>query len=345
MAVEYKTLDQKADLYHCENGVIHLTGQIGLDEHSRDNLNTKVAEVPFIPDAKCPRWEQFMREITAGDAELSQYLQMLFGYCLTGDAAQEIFILHGEGRNGKGVYTRTLLKLLGEYGGVISQDLLMNSPNQHPTQFAYLYGKRCVVAQETDQDCRLNENQVKMLTGGDSIQCRRMREDFWEFQPTHKILLATNHVPTIRGSDNGIWRRIKLIPFNVIFKDQDKTLEPTLAAELPGILQWALKGLKLLNLLGGFVEPAVAKIAREEYRAEMSTVQQFVEDMCILDPALSTESSKIYLNFEMYCKEHGHYLCSQRKLSNDLARLGVQNGKTNRCRVKIGIGLINPEIN
>lgn len=339
MAAEYKTLDKKTDLYHCENGVIRLSGKVAIEEHCRDHLNTKVADVPYILDAKCPRWEQFMREITAGDTELSRYLQMLFGYCLTGDAAQEVFILHGEGRNGKGVYTRTLLKLLGEYGGVISQDLLMNSPNQHPTQFAYLYGKRCVVAQETDQDCRLNENQVKMLTGGDSIQCRRMREDFWEFQPTHKILLATNHVPTIRGSDNGIWRRIRLIPFNVIFKDQDKSLEPTIASELPGILQWALRGLELLNLLGGFAEPAVAKIAREEYRAEMSTVQQFVEDRCTLSPELTAESSKIYQNFKLYCEEHGHYLCSQRKLSNDLAKLGVKNGKTSSLRVKIGIGL------
>jgi putative DNA primase/helicase len=339
MAVEYKSLDKKTDLYHCENGVVRLSGQTELGEHSRDHLNTKVSEVPYIPDAKCPRWEQFMREITAGDDELSRYLQMLFGYCLTGDASQELFILHGEGRNGKGVYTRTLLKLLGEYGGVISQDLLMNSPNQHPTQFAYLYGKRCVVAQETDQDCRLNENQVKMLTGGDSIQCRRMREDFWEFQPTHKILLATNHVPTIRGSDNGIWRRIKLIPFTVIFKEQDNTLEPAITAELPGILQWALRGLGLLNMLGGFVEPEAAKKAREEYREEMSIVQQFVDDRCTLDPAKSVESSKLYQSFKLYCEEHGHYLCSQRKLGNDLAKLGIKQGKTTHLRVKIGIGL------
>lgn len=104
----------------------------------------------------------------------------------------------------------------------------MAAPNQHPTQFAYLYGKRCVVAQETDQDVRLNENQVKNLTGGDPIQARRMREDFWEFDPTHKIFLATNYLPLVRGSDNGIWRRLKTIPFNVTFGTPELPLDSKL---------------------------------------------------------------------------------------------------------------------
>lgn len=338
MAVDYRALDQKTELFHCENGVINLSRDArAIQEHNRENLNTQVSEIPFIPGAKCPRWESFIFEVTAGNRDLARYLQQVFGYCLTGIPTQELFILHGGGNNGKGAMTRVLLKLLGEYAGAISQDLLMNSPNQHPTQFAYLYGKRCVVAQETGRDCTLNENQVKMLTGGDPIQCRRMREDFWSFEPTHKILLTTNNIPTIRGSDNGIWRRIKLIPFSVQF-EPDLNLEPALHAELPGILQWALAGYELYNMLGGFQEPDVVKVAKEQYRADMSLVLQFVEDKCVLSPEASVETAKLYQNFKMYCEEYGHHPYSCRTFSGDLPA-SIKNGRTNSARIKIGIGL------
>jgi putative DNA primase/helicase len=339
MSKSYSELDRRIDIFHCANGVISLDHDIKkLREHNKDNLNTKYSEIPFIPDSKCPRWLRFIDEVTGGDKDLARYLQMVVGYCLTGIAAQELFILHGGGNNGKGVFTRVLIKLLGEYAGPISQDLLMASPNQHPTQFAYLYGKRAVVAQETDDDCKLNENQVKMLTGGDPIQCRRMREDFWEFEPTHKILLATNKVPIIHGSDHGIWRRIKLIPFLVTFTP-DLTLETILATEMPGIFQWAIGGYSLFNMLGGFVEPDAVVNAKAEYREEMSTVAQFVEDKCELGVNNSIEASVLYQSFKMYCELHGHKVFSSRKFGNDLIPLKVTNGRTNSARTKVGIKL------
>lgn len=339
MSKSYTELDQRIDIFHCANGVISLDRDVKkLREHNKENLNTKYSEIPFMPDAKCPRWVKFIDEITGGDKELALYLQQVVGYCLTGIASQELFILHGGGNNGKGVFTRVLLKLLGEYAGPISQDLLMAAPNQHPTQFAYLYGKRAVVAQETDDDCALNENQVKMLTGGDPIQCRRMREDFWEFMPTHKILLATNKVPIIRGSDHGIWRRIKLIPFLVTFTP-DLTLEDILATEMPGIFQWAIHGYSLFNMLGGFQEPEAVITAKAEYREEMSTVAQFVQDRCELGPNNSVATSVLYQNFKLYCELHGHKVFSSRKFGNDLTPLKVTNGRTQYARTKIGIKL------
>ncbi len=233
-ALDYKDLDKKVNLFHCDNGVVRLGADVSFENHDRFNLNTHLSKVAYIPEAKCPMWEKFISEITNGDRELAEYLQMLAGYCLTGEPCQALFILFGGGNNGKGVFTSILLEVLGDYGGPILQELLMASPNQHPTQFAFLYGKRCVIAQETNEECRLNENQVKMLTGGDPIQCRRMREDFWTFQPTHKILLATNAKPVIRGTDFGIWRRIQLIPFQVKFTNPDPELKDRLKTELPG---------------------------------------------------------------------------------------------------------------
>jgi putative DNA primase/helicase len=340
LAADYRELDRRPNHYHCENGVVVL-GENGVrfQEHNRENLNTVVTSVPYLLGSKCPRWEKFIAEITSGDRSLAQYLQMIFGHCLTGKPSQELFILHGSGRNGKGVFCEILQQILGEYGGPISQDLLMNNQSQHPTQFAYLYGKRAVIAQETDQECQLNENQVKMLTGGDRIQCRRMNEDFWSFAPSHKILLATNHVPTIRGTDNGIWRRIKLIPFAVVFEHDDPALVGRLSEELPGILQWAIRGFDLYSMIGGFTEPEVVSAAKIEYRAEMSIAQQFVEDRCVVDKKLVTATAKLYQNYRLYCEEHGHRACSARKFNNDLTSFGVKNGRTPTERIKIGIGL------
>lgn len=343
MAVDYSTLDRNPMLFHCENAVINLDSRKP-QEHDRENLNTKLSQVVYNPDAKCPRWIKFIAEITLGDKQLADYLQRICGYCLSGLVEHEsLFILHGEGSNGKSVFTKTLLALLGDdYGGVVQQELLMAAPNQHPTQFAYLYGRRCVVAQETDQDCRLNENQVKALTGGDRIQCRRMREDFWEFEPSHKIFLATNHVPIIRGTDKGIWRRVKLIPFNAKFDGSqiDNKLASKLAAELPGILNWCIEGF-CNYLFDGLHEPEIVQRARDAYKLEMNPLQQFVEDKCVMDPASEVKSSVLYQAFKLYCEENGHYLPSQRKFSNDLEAMHIKSGRTNRDRTKIGIYLVS----
>lgn len=347
MSISYRDLNQNQLLFHCQNGVINLGKNNRFDPHDKANMNTHVSEVVYDAAADCPRWKQFIKEITREDDDLADYLQRIVGYCLSGlITEQAMFILHGDGQNGKGVFTRAVLRLLGPYGGPISQDLLMASPNQHPTQFAYLHNMRCVVAQETDQDCRLNENQVKLLTGGDPIIARRMREDFWSFNPTHKIFLATNHVPYIRGTDHGIWRRIKLIPFLAKFdgKRTDPKLDETLAAELSGILNWALDGWDAYQF-DSLHEPKCVVEARSTYKAEMSVVQQFVEDRCSTeDKEAETSIAELYQSFKFYCEMHGHYPCSNRKFGVDLTALGIEPGRTKNSRVRRGIKLLIDEI-
>jgi putative DNA primase/helicase len=273
-------------------------------------------------------------------------MQKIAGLCLTGRTDfQSLFILHGEGKNGKGCYCRTLDLLLGDYGVPIRQEVLMATKGEHPTALADLYGRRAVFAGETDQDCRLNENQVKTLSGDDKISCRRMREDNWSFMPTHKIILATNYLPLIRGTDHGIWRRIRIIPFNAQCQHADRYLEEIhIPNELSGILNWALEGYqKILELENagkdGLEPPACVLAANKSYRADMDIVQQFVEDKCLLGPAMTVSNSRLYQSFRLYCESLGQYVPSHRKLTQDLHKMGVKTKVSDTERFKIGIGL------
>ncbi|MEO8495520.1 MAG: phage/plasmid primase, P4 family [Planctomycetota bacterium] len=217
-----------------------------LRRHDIDDSITKLSKVQYDPKADCPTWREFLDRIMAGNSELIAYLRRLVGYCLTGCTTEQVLpLLYGTGANGKSVFLNTVQALQGrDYAIKAAPDLLLAKKGAHPTELADLHGKRFVACIESDDGRRLAESLVKELTGGDSIRARRMREDFWEFAPTHKIWLATNHKSTVRGTDHGIWHRVKLIPFTVTIPDdeQDKELPNKLLAELPGILTWALLG-------------------------------------------------------------------------------------------------------
>ncbi len=180
--------------------------------------------------------------IFGGNDQLIRYWQRLCGLALTGSTAEQILpILHGTGANGKSTVLNAILAMLGpDYAMKAPPDLLMSKRNEpHPTGVADLFGKRLVLAIESGEGARIDETLVKELTGSDPIRARRMRENHWEFRPTHKIMLCTNHAPRVRGTDHAIWRRLKLVPFSVTIPDdkQDKALPDKLAAELPGILR------------------------------------------------------------------------------------------------------------
>src|SRR5207237_1181559 len=154
----------------------------------------------------------------------------------------------------------------------------------HPTERADLFGKRLVVCNETEEGRRLAEALVKDLTGGDRIRARRMREDFWEFAPTHKIILCTNHKPKIRGTDHAIRRRVRLVPFTAAIADhqEDKRLPEKLRAELPGILGWCVRGC-LEWQRQGLGMPDVVKAATEGYRSEQDLLDAFIIECCVRD--------------------------------------------------------------
>jgi putative DNA primase/helicase len=270
--------DQDPYILCCENGTVDLrTGT--LREHRKEDWCTKLCPTELLPQS-CPRFLQFLSEVFRNDATVS-WLQKLFGYCLTGATTEHILpIFHGSGANGKSTLLSAVFAVLGEdYAGKAPKDLLLAQHHPtHPTLLASLFGKRLVAAVETGDGNRLDETTVKELTGNDRIACRRMYEDYWEFQPTHKIVLATNHRPEIRGTDHAVWRRIRLVPFTVVFDEasQDRDLLSKLTAEAPGILAWMLEGC-LRWQSEGLGEAELVSAATRVYRSEQDRLTEFVE--------------------------------------------------------------------
>jgi len=275
VVVKSQALDVHPMLLATPSGTVDLkTGQ--LRPANPDDLLTKAIPTPFKPGATAPRWEQFMREIFAGDESLYHFMQRLLGYSITGQTSEQVLpVLHGGGSNGKSVLMNTIKHVLGtEFVMHASGGLLLKQQFQgHPTSLERLRGKRIVISAEIDQGRALDEPLVKRLTGEDAITARRMRQDEIEFEPTHKLMLVTNHRPRIEGTDEAIWRRVLLIPFTVSFQGdrQDHQLSEKLRGEAPGILRYLVEGcLKWQE--HGLDPPAAVRAATSSYRQDSDVV-------------------------------------------------------------------------
>ena len=242
--LEHEALDQDGWLLGVQNGVVDLrTG--ALRPADPGDLMTMQCPVAWDDGARAPRWDQALREWFP-DAAVRAYVQRLAGSALVGAQPDHIFvILYGGGRNGKGTFVRALQHVLGPYATVAHLSLLVEQKYaQHDTVKAALFRTRLAVASETQRRVKLDEASVKNLTGGDIITARRMKENPWQFHPSHSLWLQTNHLPEIRGRDTGIWSRIRVVPWVTTFaeRNQDRALDATLAAEAPGILCWLVQG-------------------------------------------------------------------------------------------------------
>ena len=208
---------------------------------------TKSCGATYDQDARCPLWLKFLDRIFDHDASLIGFLRRTFGYTLTGVTHEHaLWLLCGGGANGKSVLTATWRALLGDYGTSAAFDtFVVRKGDQGPrNDLAALLGVRFVAASESEEGRRLAEATLKMLTGGDEISARRLYSEFFTFTPTFKLALSGNYRPRIRGTDLGIWRRVRLVPFTVTIPpdEQDPLLAQKLRAELPGILKWAVEG-------------------------------------------------------------------------------------------------------
>jgi len=298
---------------NCLNGTLDLrTGD--LRPHKREDYLTKLCPVAYDPGAGCPVWLSFLERIVP-DANLRSFLRRAVGMSLTGDVREHVlFFLYGTGSNGKSTFLNQVHKVLGDdYAMKAPPELLMVKKGEsHPTERADLAGKRFVACVEAGEGRRLAEALAKELTGSDPIRARRMREDFWQFDPTHKIWLAANHKPVIRGTDWGIWRRIKLIPLVVRIPDeeQDKDLSDKLRAESSGILNWAVLGC-LEWQKDGLGEPEAVRKATAEYRSEMDILGAFIADCCDEGPALEVPAADIYQRYKAWAEAGHEYVMTQ----------------------------------
>lgn len=300
---EHMDLDRWA--FNCSNGTIDLrTGE--LRPHRREDLITKICPTPYEADARCELWESTLDLFFAGNRELIDYFQAICGYAISGIVRDHILpIAYGRGSNGKSTMLGAIIDVFGpDYAMKCPPDMLMaKKTDSHPTDRADLFGKRLVVAIETESGRNLNETMVKELTGGDKIRARRMREDFWEFDPTHTLILATNHKPAIRGTDNGIWRRLKLIPFAVSLmqSNADTRMPEKLRAEFPGILAWCVRGC-LLWQSAGFAEPAEVTEASSDYRKQQDLIGSFIEECVIFHGNFRVKAGELFKRYTRWCE-------------------------------------------
>lgn len=343
VAITPERLDANPWLLNVLNGTVDLkTGE--LLHHDRAHLCSKIAPVEYDALAACPTWLAFLNRIFAGDTDLVSYVQRAVGYALTCEISEQcVFVLHGSGANGKSTFLDTLTRLLGDYGMTTPADTLMWKQNSGiPSDVARLMGARFVSASESADGRRLDEEFVKRISGGDKISARFMHHDWFEFWPVLKLFLAANHKPNIRGTDNGIWRRIQLWPFDVTIpkEEQDRHLAKKLQAEAPGILAWAVRGC-LIWQQDGLNPPAKVTGATAEYRSEMDTLGRFIEESCVLRPNAQASAKSLYERYQRWCDENGEKDQGQHRFGRYLGDHGMKRERVRSGIMWAGIGLVD----
>jgi P4 family phage/plasmid primase-like protien len=338
-AAEPDRWDRDPWLLNTPGGVVDLrTGR--LQDHDRKLAMTKIATA--TPVEHCPTWLAFLATITGGDVELQAYLQRVVGYCLTGVTTEHaLFFLYGTGANGKSVFVNTIATILGDYATTAPMDMFMATTGErHPTDMAGLRGARLVTAIETEQGRRWAESKLKALTGGDKITARFMRQDFFEFVPQFKLVVAGNHKPSIRNVDEAMRRRLHLIPFTVTIPPakRDQTLPAKLLAEGEGILAWAIEGCLEWQRAGLRPPPAVAAATNEYFEAE-DALGRWLDECCERGSAYSETTSILFAAWKGWAEASGEFVGSKKRFSENLASRGFDPYRDHSARGFRGLRL------
>ncbi len=341
LPISNDALDRFPDLFNCANGTLDLhSGE--LRDHDRSDFITRVATVAYTPEAACPLWEAFLLRCMGGDAELVRFLQRAVGYSLTGHTSEQtLFMLYGTGANGKSTFLETIRALLGDYATQADFTTFLKRDGEGVrNDLARLVSTRFVSAVEADAGAPLAESLVKQVTGGDIITARFLFREFFEFRPSFKLWLAANHKPTVRGSDHGIWRRIRLVPFTVTIpkKERDPHLLDKLGQELPGILAWAVRGAMEWKR-GGLGAPVAVEAATARYQAEMDAFGGFLADCCVEGEGERATARDLYEAYLHWCETNGERARSKKALSMGLRERGYRSVRTSRARGWEGLRL------
>jgi putative DNA primase/helicase len=334
-------LDRDPWLLTVVNGTLDLrTGT--LREHQQSDLITKLSPVIYDEQATCSMWEAFLKRIMEGDADMIRYIQKALGYALTGDTREQVFfILHGTGANGKSTLTTVVAKAAGDYSQHTPTKTLLVSRNSDSginNDVARLRGARLVTAAEAECNGVMAEALVKQLTGGDKVTARFLHGEFFDFVPSFKLFLAVNHKPIIKGTDHAIWRRVRLIPFDVtIPEDQwDRNLPEKLESERAGILRWLVEGCVAWQR-EGLKPPLRVLAATDNYRDEMDTVGAFVDECCIKDPGGEVTAARLFERYIAWCQQQSEKALSKMDFGARLTEKGFRPARTRTARLWRGL--------
>lgn len=281
-------------LLNCANGTLDLHA-LRLRPHDPADRITKICAGAYRPDAPTPVWDAFLARVLPDEA-VRGFVQRLAGLGLLGEVREHVLpILTGVGANGKGTLYKALLHTLGDYAATAEPELFMHRDGAHPTGQMDLRGMRLVIVSESDEGRRLADATMKRLTGGDPIKARYMRENFVEFTPSHLAILVTNRMPKVPGDDPAIWRRIRVVPFDVVIPDveQDKELDTKLQLEADGILSWAVAGWTDY-FKHGLAEPGSVRVATDNYQRDNDAVGRFITEACVTSPVVKAITKNLY---------------------------------------------------
>lgn len=330
--------DAYPDLLNCQNGIVNLrNGE--LLPHDSNYMLSKICYTEYDSSGEPPAlWLSFLNDVTDGDKALQEYIQKCVGYSLTGSTREQCaYFLYGMGNNGKSTFLDTIADMIGGYASNVQPETIMMKKfggEGANSDIARLKSARFVTSEEPTEGVRLNEGLLKQLTGGSKITCRFLYGDEFEYLPEFKIWVATNHKPIIRGTDFGIWRRIKLIPFevNIPASKVDKNLKYKLRKEFPQILAWAVQGcIKWINDRG-LEEPPKVQEAVKEYKQEMDLLAGFMEQCIEIDYEgdLKISANDLFRVYSKWTKENNEYEMSSKKFFREISKKLPEKGRNGK---------------
>lgn len=341
MSVSANELDANPMLLGANNGVINLkTG--ALLPYQPEMLITKRVNANFNSVSPTDFWKKFLNEVFDSDQQTIDCLQRIVGYTLTGSVTEEVMIIcYGLGSNGKSVFNNVLMNILADYGRTAPASLLTKrkpGDTGPRNDLASLAGVRYASLNELEAGDRLDEQTVKVAVGREPITARFLYQELFTFIPTHKIWLRTNHKPVITGNDDGIWRRLVLIPFSRQFKDEEKDpyLEEKLLAERDGILAWMVEGAIKWQESGLQLSPLIQRECMA-YRRDSDLIGQFLEDCCSIDPNGKVTQRVLFSRWIQWCDTNGVRHGSKMSFTRRLVENGLGELKSNGERYYTGI--------
>jgi putative DNA primase/helicase len=337
--VTHEELDARPWLLNVANGTVDLrTGE--LRAHDPADLLTKQAPVEYDPDATAPLWDACLHTWQP-DPDVLGFLHRAVGSGATGHPVEVLIVNTGHGGNGKSKFYGAISKVLGPYVVVPHKSLLTEQQHEpHPTVIASLHGARMLIAAETKKDDRLNEASVKNLTGSDQLRARRMQEDEWSFDPTHTAFMHTNNDPRIEGTDDGIWRRVKIVRWSVKIPeaDVDEHLLTKLAAEASGILNWIVAG-AIQWSQHALAEPEAVKAATAAYRASEDHLGGFLTECCEVDRRYEITTGHLRHAYEKWCTMNGETAWTPKSLGRALSGRGFVSARGGGTKGRLWRGL------
>ncbi|WP_253905806.1 phage/plasmid primase, P4 family [Arthrobacter sp. H5] len=334
-------LDADPYLLNCANGTLDLRTR-QLRGHDPVDRITRVTRGAYDPESDRSAWDGFLSGVLP-DEEERAYLQRVIGQSAYGRVREHLFpVLTGSGSNGKGTAYGAITNALGDYATIINPELLMSSERGGGgPEMMTLLDARLVIGSETEEGRQLDAATMKRLTGGDELTARRLYQEPVKWMPTHQLVYVTNHLPKVKGNDPAVWRRVRVVPFDVVVTEaqRDQTLPERLELSADAILTWVVEGWFDYEDHDGMNEPDSVRNATDRYQTESDAVKRFIQSECVTGPYVHVKTRDLFIAWTAWAASDGADPLKETPFAKELERLGYEARRTKAGMVRGGIGL------